>query len=645
MCCIYENGIQNGWMREYINNKPSFTGIYKNGKIISELRDYNGNSNFVEEVQNNERIAIRHYNGEEYLEGICYCFKNEEIISAYQFKSGEKDKMLYDFVNGRMIMYDITGKIVYQGEYEGSFESGFKKNGRGEEYCYKDNVLYKIEHVYTGNNIGYDLIEGKILKQYEENQLVYEGGWCMKDIDSKYDNENNMKEKNLNGDGLCMKNIESKYDNEKNMKEKDVNLDGLCMKNMMIVRHGEGLIYSSSSLVYRAVFDNGKELRKVMNIKDDEMLMYDDEKRVIYKGGFGDRFIKKGRGLRYEYEKGKIKRVFVCENGEDVYKWIELNGNTMIEFDEDGLKVYKGGMSEESDMQFIRNGEGELFNNGDQLIYSGEWKNGKREGKGSCYNKGDVVYIGEWKDDKPNGNGQYLNSNGNIVWEGNWKNGYGDMGNGVWLSYEDGKKCGLYENGNRKYEGEWKDGKPDGRGVWFDENGNKKYEGIWENGLFHVNGRIWFNYEIGKEKRVFSMEKKKVKKEKKEKWMTIKRIANYMTSKKDIVNWKIVLPISIIIIIGILIAIIHGWYMSIITVKLDYDQNTKEIILDTNNCNKWKRYLSVVEYPNLERIIIDNNACNNVRTVEIKNNPKLITLKTGDGSFKETTSLTLSSIY
>ena len=39
--------------------------------------------------------------------------------------------------------------------------------------------------------------------------------------------------------------------------------------------------------------------------------------------------------------------------------------------------------------------------------------------------------------------GKVDNKDRNVAWEGNWKNGYGDMGNGIWVSYEDGKECGL----------------------------------------------------------------------------------------------------------------------------------------------------------------------------------------------------------
>ena len=70
---VYENGIQNGWAKEYKDGKPVYTGIYKNGEMISELRPYKGKSDYFEEIKNNRRIAIRKYIGDDYLEGISYC--------------------------------------------------------------------------------------------------------------------------------------------------------------------------------------------------------------------------------------------------------------------------------------------------------------------------------------------------------------------------------------------------------------------------------------------------------------------------------------------------------------------------------------------------------------------------------------------
>lgn len=52
-------------------------------------------------------------------------------------------------------------------------------------------------------------------------------------------------------------------------------------------------------------------------------------------------------------------------------------------------------------------GDGTMtYNNEDKLVYEGEWKNGKREGKGVSLKKSDnSMYEGEFQNDKPNGLG------------------------------------------------------------------------------------------------------------------------------------------------------------------------------------------------------------------------------------------------
>ena len=105
---------------------------------------------------------------------------------------------------------------------------------------------------------------------------------------------------------------------------------------------------------------------------------------------------------------------------------------------------------------------------------------------------------------------------------------------------------------------------------------------------------------------------------------------------------KIVFALSIIGIL-ILIGICYAIYMSVNSVKLNVGKNTKEIVI--NSCDSSKRYLTISGYKQLERIIVNDYACQNVKIVVIKNNPKLITITTGYDSFYSTTSLTLSSIF
>ena len=376
--CVYENGIRNGWIREYKDNKIIYTGICQNGEKVSELRSYNGKSDFFEEIQKNKRISIRKYNND-FLGGICYCYENDKVKHVYKFQCGEKNKVMYEFDNSKMIEYDSNEMIVYIGEYEGDIENGYKRKGKGEGYVYKNGKIYEIDHMDNGNKTGYEILDGNIMKQYENNQLKYEGGWYMKEREVSY--------------------------------------------------NGEGFVYSSSSEYYKAVFDKGREVRRLMNVKDNEMTLFDNEV-IVYKGGFGDGYVKKGKGKRYEYKDELLKRVFVCENGNDVYNWIEIEGNKMTEYNENGLKVYIGGFNNDGYGGILRNGEGSLLEK-EKIVYAGDWKNGKREGNGCYYQNNRLVYDGEWKDDKPNGQGSFLNDDGNIAWEGKWKNGYGDLGNGI----------------------------------------------------------------------------------------------------------------------------------------------------------------------------------------------------------------------
>uniref|UniRef100_A0A0G4H3Z3 MORN repeat-containing protein 5 n=1 Tax=Chromera velia CCMP2878 TaxID=1169474 RepID=A0A0G4H3Z3_9ALVE len=90
-------------------------------------------------------------------------------------------------------------------------------------------------------------------------------------------------------------------------------------------------------------------------------------------------------------------------------------------------------------------------------------------GKGTTrYAEGDV-YTGEWRDDKRRGKGTvtYVSAKGSVVeekYEGDWVNGK-MHGHGKYI-YADG---GVYE-------GDWYDGKMHGKGTYVFPNGNV-YEG------------------------------------------------------------------------------------------------------------------------------------------------------------------------
>jgi hypothetical protein len=88
------------------------------------------------------------------------------------------------------------------------------------------------------------------------------------------------------------------------------------------------------------------------------------------------------------------------------------------------------------------------YSNGDK--YSGEYKDGKRNGQGTFIFASGNKYIGEFKDGFPNGEGTFTPLNGD------------------------------------KYVGEYKDGKRNGRGISYKADGTVALSGAWVDGKFDI---------------------------------------------------------------------------------------------------------------------------------------------------------------
>ena len=122
---------------------------------------------------------------------------------------------------------------------------------------------------------------------------------------------------------------------------------------------------------------------------------------------------------------------------------------------------------------------------GESLIWSGGCVDGKASGSGRLVwrgSYGESVYEGEYRDGKKNGRGSQTWAGGQI-YEGEWRNG---------------KRHGLgtmtWANGQR-YEGEWRDHLPNGQGICIDaevRDGDMayahRYEGSWRDGNRHGDG-------------------------------------------------------------------------------------------------------------------------------------------------------------
>lgn len=124
--------------------------------------------------------------------------------------------------------------------------------------------------------------------------------------------------------------------------------------------------------------------------------------------------------------------------------------------------------------------------------YSGQWKNGKRHGKGKFVTPGDFdnIYDGDWKDDKRHGKGTYKYIP--ELYTGDWKNDTMN-GKGVYTHFD-----------GTKFIGEFKDGKYHGKGVLMipvepsePSRGFIKYDGEFKNGVFDGKGVLIKPFEGG----------------------------------------------------------------------------------------------------------------------------------------------------
>ncbi|SCM23707.1 conserved Plasmodium protein, unknown function [Plasmodium berghei] len=148
------------------------------------------------------------------------------------------------------------------------------------------------------------------------------------------------------------------------------------------------------------------------------------------------------------------------------------------------------------------------------LIYTGMWKNDKRDGRGTLKlsftkknnidyalkeNKNKIIYTGWWKNDKRYFYGIQNYINNNCEWENDSINGLGTY---FWFKKKyNNNNIITHKNANYdKYLGYWKKGKKNGYGVFYYNCGNK-YIGMWKNNkkeglgyMININGSVYKCY-------------------------------------------------------------------------------------------------------------------------------------------------------
>lgn len=402
---MYENDQHNGWGCEYKNDEKVYEGLYENGQRFSELRKFTMDNSFMEEVKDGQTLSVCKFNENHKRDELCYYWENNAITRVVSYENGKQKRIVMKFKDKEMTEFDDNDQVVYKGEFDGNIPSGFKRAGNGIVLNRTSNRV--VNEVLKMNNeeiTGKCVLNGRIMEEYIGETLVYRGEYCWKASN--------------------------------------------------VLRNGHGMLYLANTVTIYSLFKNGEEKQRIQEIDGEVMYNYDDLGRITYKGEYesqSDGFLRSGKGLIFVYSPSSLNEIYESENGRQTIKRVYFEKNQMIELNNCGYIVYKGCYSGSPQEGFVRNGNGMEFGDNDELKYSGNWVQGKKEGYGKYYQENGIRYMGEWKDDKPNGIGKLYNTSGELTHKGEWKDGDLTISSTEWLEYQTGlmKKEVVIESENQ----------------------------------------------------------------------------------------------------------------------------------------------------------------------------------------------------
>ena len=420
----YKNGKRSGIGKEYNDNgEIIFEGEYKNGKRSGIGKEYNNNGEIKFE---GEYLNGKQWNGKQ----ISF---SRELKKEYEIKNG---------ISYNLKIYNMNNNIQGETNKDIGFSKIYNKKDNSIKYYAISNGKTKIYNsnkhlIYLSDNIGKNC-KKRILKAFYDNgQLLLEA----EIIDDKlmfgkrYDKNNKIMFEVKNGKGFfkfCYDEDNLDYigeylNGEKNGKGKeyDYNTKSLFKgKYLNGKRYGNGKeYYSNGKLQFEGIYADGVKNGKGKEYKFDgigllfegeylngkrsgEGKEYNYDKKLIFEGEYLYGYRRKGR----EYDSEKL-----IYEGEYILgrKWegkgYDINGNIIYELT-NGNGIIK---------------EYDIFDNKFLLVFEGEYKNGKKNGKGKEYDsyKNILAFEGEFKNGKRNGKGKEYNEKGKVVFEGEYING------------------------------------------------------------------------------------------------------------------------------------------------------------------------------------------------------------------------------
>ena len=350
----YLRGLRNGKGKEYINNKLIFEGQYLNGEKNGKGKEYYKN-------------GILMFDGE---------YLNEKKWNGRGFDN--KNNLIYELKNGKGFIkdYNHEAKLIYEGEYLNG-----EKSGKGKEYYSNGKIKYEGEFLNGERN-------GKGKEYSESGLLIFEGEYLKGkrwNGELKIFRENMITNELINGNGY----IKESFNSGK--------IISICTyKNGL--KNGKGIEFHNTPfgvyLAFEGEYLNGKRTGKGKEYSYNGKLIFRGEYLNGKRNGIGEEYCLPNSKLQFEgeYLNGYRLRGKEYIGGKLIYEGIYLLNKKWdgIGYDEEGNIIYE-----------LENGNGiikeyELNNNILSLVFEGEYKNGRRNGKGKEYRNGILMFEGEY---------------------------------------------------------------------------------------------------------------------------------------------------------------------------------------------------------------------------------------------------------
>lgn len=242
--------------------------------------------------------------------------------------------------------------------------------------------------------------------------------------------------------------------------------------------HGQGVLYDYMFKKYEGEFYQGQF--------HGEGTSYHP-----YRGQEEEAVHQRGTWEHGVFQKGSTFHEILCETFDEIEYYGEgyYNEKNMFVFHgygkyyiaHDAILSYEGQW-----MHGVKFGVGKAFHENGKVAYEGRWKKGKRDNFGKEYDKyGHLLYDGQWIRDKRDGFGLlYDTKESHLIYSGDFKN-----------NKKHGKGTRFHADGDIFYEGFFENNKRHGKGIKYFKSGSRE-DVHYKEGMLH--GPVVFYENDGK---------------------------------------------------------------------------------------------------------------------------------------------------